>query len=310
MNTTPSSHTILLYYRYANVRNPQALVGWHKGFCSARNLKGRIIIAEEGINGTLEGLTADTDAYMKALRDYVDVGDFKGPVGKRGPHTPFRKIEFKISEGDGTAFRRLSVKLRNEIVSAHLGEDDVNPNRVTGNRLSAKELHELIHSGDDVAIIDMRNSYEFKVGHFANSIDPGMDNFRDLPKVLPKIEHLKDKKVVTVCTGGVRCEKASGYLKTKGFKEVYQLDGGIVSYMNAYPGNDFNGALYVFDNRIIMDTTKDRAIVGKCDICGVLTERYQNCSNNECNAKMLCCEACSDTLGHVTCIHETLVQTM
>lgn len=150
----------------------------------------------------------------------------------------------------------------------------------------------------------MRNDYEFKVGHFKNSVNPLMTNFRDLPKVLSESEQLQKikkasgegKKVLTVCTGGIRCEKASGYIMQKGFKNVYQLHGGMHKFMEQFPGEDFLGSLYVFDNRETTDfaTEKgiERSVVGKCDVCQATTEKYTNCANIECHLKMLCCESC------------------
>ena len=285
MNTQPT-FSILLYYKYVALKEPAKLVAWHKDFCKKHGMKGRVIIATEGVNGTLEGTTEATESYMKALKTLPEFSD----------------ILFKISEGkNGEAFPKLSVKLRTEIVSSHLGEKDIDPNRVTGTRLTPEELKKWIDEGRDFTIVDMRNTYEFKSGHFKGSIDPGMDNFRDLLKVMPKLEPFKEKALLTVCTGGVRCEKASGFLVSQGFKEVYQLDGGIVSYMNKYPGQDFLGALYVFDKRLTMDTTKDRQIVGRCDQCESPTEHYENCANMGCHDHILVCEDCVEKRGAGYC---------
>jgi UPF0176 protein len=143
----------------------------------------------------------------------------------------------------------------------------------------------------------MRNDYEHAVGHFEGSILPPLANFRDLPEVLPVIEHLKDRPVVTVCTGGVRCEKASGFLVENGFADVYQLQGGIVSYMEEFPNQHFHGKLYVFDGRIVMgvgdDTAPDYVTVGRCKLCGVQSERYVNCANLDCHFHFICCEQCA-----------------
>lgn len=145
----------------------------------------------------------------------------------------------------------------------------------------------------------MRNAYEFKVGHFENSILPPMENFRDLPKVVEQIKHLKNKTVLTVCTGGVRCEKASGFLVANGFNNVYQLYGGIVSYMEKYPNEDFLGKLYVFDGRITMGfNTEDskHKIVGKCSICGKSADTYRDCVNLHCPNKRhyVACDDCDE----------------
>jgi UPF0176 protein len=197
--------------------------------------------------------------------------------------------------GTGNAFPKLKIKVRPEIVSLHL-EKDIDPNQMTGKKLAPDELKKWFESGKEFYIVDMRNDYEYKVGHFKNSILPPLQNFRDVPKALPEINNLQDKTVLTVCTGGVRCEKASGILVKEGFKDVYQLDGGIVSYMEKYPAQEFKGTLYVFDNRVTMDfdPKEKHEVIGKCDFCQVSTENFMNCGNPQCNLKLLCCESCCE----------------
>lgn len=254
-------------------------MSWQKEICTELGLKGRIIIAEEGINGTVEGNVNNTQKYIEYMRS----------------HEVFNDTEFKISDGDGQSFPKLSIKVRNEIVSAHLGDEDVNPKEVTGKYLDPEELHKWFEEGKEFYIVDMRNDYEHKVGYFKNSILPSLRNFRDLPKILNDLDHLKDKTVLTVCTGGVRCEKASGYLVTKGFKDVYQLKGGIVTYMEKYPNQNFLGKLYVFDNRVVMGFNTDspeHVIVGRCEMCGKPSDHYINCKNDECHRHFICCEDC------------------
>lgn len=278
------AHEILLYYKYTAIRNPAIFAEEQRNFCTRHNLKGRIIVAKEGINGTLEGLTKDTRAYRRFLN------------AKKG----FKTIHWKISEGNGHAFPRLSVKVRDEIVSLSLKktkETDVDPRKTTGKHLPPEKLKQWFDKGEKFTIIDMRNDYEHKVGAFEGSVLPPLKNFRDLPKALPKLARHTNDKVLTVCTGGVRCEKASGYLIKKGFKDVYQLDGGIVSFMEKYPGEHFKGSLYVFDGRVTMafDPKKKgivREVIGRCEKCGSKTERYADCTNQNCRSQFLCCEKC------------------
>ncbi len=278
-------YKILLYYKYVKVENPEALASWHRGVCEALGFKGRIIIAKEGINGTLEGSEENTEKYKQMLRSLGKDPNTKG-MGK------FADIEFKESDGTGDAFPRMKIRVRNEIVSLHLGDEDLDPNEITGRHLPPEELKSWYEKGEDFVVVDMRNDYEFEVGRFRNSINPSLENFRDLPRHLAQIEDLKDKKVVTVCTGGVRCEKASGFLMKKGFKDVYQLHGGMHKYMEKFPGEDFLGTLYTFDNRVTMDFGGDREVVGKCFACGAKSERCENCSNKSCNKRLVCCENC------------------
>lgn len=275
---------IILFYKYVHIDNPQGLAREQRILQEKLGLKGRTIIASEGINATIEGEKESIDEY---LREFLS-------------DSRFSNTHIKRSEGTGNAFPKLSVKVKNEIVELKLGSCDVNPNILTGKRLKAEELHEWIHSGKEFYIVDMRNAYEHLVGYFKNSILPPMDNFRDLPKFLESLSHLKDKTVLTVCTGGVRCEKASGYLLDNGFKDVYQLDGGIVSYMEKYPNEDFLGKLYVFDSRMYMGFYTDdpkHEVVGKCVVCGEKSERFTNCANNDCHRQLIACESCEVNLG-------------
>lgn len=272
-------YQVLLYYYYGHLDDAAELTEKQRALCQELGLTGRLIIAEEGLNGTLEGTTANTEAYIAALME----------------DPRFATIHMKRSVGTGNAFPKLSVKHRKEIVSAHLGEEDFNPADYTAPYIQPELLHEWITNGEDIAIIDMRNSYEHASGHFTGSVLPEMSNFRDLPAAVDKLEGLKKKKVVTVCTGGVRCEKASGYLLKRGFTEVYQLFGGIVSYMELYPNQDFQGKLYVFDRRVVMgfDTdSKDHTIVGRCKYCGVPCELYVNEDGAPGRPHFICCEAC------------------
>lgn len=279
-----NDYEILLFYKYVHIEDPAALVKEQRELQDRLGIKGRTLIASEGINATLEGTPKALDAYLAVL-----LADPR-----------FSNTHIKRSPGTGNAFPKLVVRARSEIVALGLGACDVNPNQVTGTRLSPEDLHAWIHSDKEFYIIDMRNAYEHLAGHFKNSILPPMDNFRDLPKFLESIAHLKDKTVVTVCTGGVRCEKASGYLLANGFTDVYQLDGGIVSYMALYPNEDFLGKLYVFDDRMLMGFYTDdpkHEIVGRCRVCNAPCERYTNCANDDCHRQTIACAACQEQLG-------------
>lgn len=290
-------HKILLYYKYTEIKDPIAVMNWQRGLCQALDLKGRILIASEGINGTVEGTEANTNKYMEIMN----------------AEKKFRNINYKISDGTGSAFPRLVVKVRSEIVSASLGEKDINPNKLTGKYLTAEQLHEWIKSGKEFYIADMRNDYEHKVGHFENSVLPGLANFRDLPKVLPELKTYKDKTLVTVCTGGVRCEKASGFLVQEGFNDVYQLKDGIVTYMQKYPNEDFLGQLYVFDGRVTMGFNLDdpkRVVVGRCEKCNQPSENYVNCTNNKCHKHFIECKDCIAKNGNQPFCSEECVQTV
>jgi UPF0176 protein len=274
---TDNPYEILLYYLYAKVEEPEALKQEQLELCERLGLTGRIIIGHEGINGTVGGLRADTQAYVEAC----------------AAHPLLKNMAFKRSNGIKDAFPKLNIKVRPEIVNAKLGKDDLHPSEVTGTHLSPEELHAWYARGEEFTIIDMRNSYEYEFGRFKDSIDPGMRRFEDLPKKMDRLEQYKDKKVLTVCTGGVRCEKASGYLVKKGFTDVYQLDGGMVSYMEKYPGQHFEGSLFVFDGRKTMHFNGDAHVpISKCTHCDTVSERFKNCKDPFCNRKHIACENC------------------
>jgi UPF0176 protein len=270
---------ILIYYKYTALKRAKDNMVQQRAICLALGLRGRILIAQEGINGTLEGEETSVNQYCHYMEN----------------HPEFSGIRFKRSPGTGTAFPKLVVKVRREIVTAELGKDDVNPNSLSGKYITPEELHEWFNGKKDFRIIDMRNDYEQTVGQFDNSVMSGMENFRDLKKSAQNLEHLKDETIVTVCTSGVRCEKASGYLLSKGYKDVYQLEDGIAGYMEKFPNQNFKGKLYVFDNRIMMgfDTSSpEHVVLGRCALCNDPSENYTNCAYDECHKHFICCESC------------------
>ena len=271
---------VIIFYKYTPVVDPHGFMKWTRVLCERIGIKGRLLIAHEGINGTVEGSREQLDQFESAMRET--------------PFGDFQDLWFKASSGSGQAFKKLKIKVRPNILNIGLdAEQDINPNQLTGKHIEADELNAWFSRGEEFAIIDMRNDYEYAVGRFESSVDPGMRNFRDLKTVAPKLEHLKDKKVLTVCTYGVRCEKASGYLLNQGFQNVYQLHGGIGTYMKKYPGQHFEGSLYVFDERMTEQFTNDYKIVGVCTGCGEKSERFGNCAWSECHKQLIICDACA-----------------
>lgn len=268
-------HEVLLFYKYVSIEDPEAFKGFVRGLAEKHQLLGRVLVAHEGVNGTLEGLKEHTDAFVRELLTDPHIHDMK----------------IKRSLGNGEAFKKLYVKVRDEIVGTRFPKD-IDPRIQTGKRLSPEELKSWYESGKDFKIVDMRNDYEYQSGHFKHSINPGMEASRQLPDMMEKLESLKDETVLTVCTGGVRCEKMSAYLLAKGFSDVYQLEEGMHAYMEKYPGEDFLGTLYTFDKRLTMDFGGDREIVGMCRFCKGKTEDYVNCGNDFCHLHFLVCEDC------------------
>jgi UPF0176 protein len=273
-------HQVLLFYKYVTIEDPKALMDTLRACAKEHGLLGRVLVAEEGINGTLEGTVEDTEAFAAWLLT----------------DSRFSDINVKRSKGDRKAFVKLYVKVRDEIVGTRFPKN-VDPRVRTAPHLTPDELRTWYEEGKDFVVVDMRNDYEYASGHFKDSVNPGMGNSRDLPDVLPKLESLKDKTVLTVCTGGVRCEKMSAFLLENGFNDVHQLENGMHAYMEKYPGKDFLGTLYTFDKRLTMDFGGDREVIGRCKLCESPTEKYVNCANNFCHLHFLACENCQDEAG-------------
>lgn len=246
--------------------------------CQTKNLLGRIIIAKEGINGTISGTVAATKAYIKATEK--DLG----------------KIEWKKSPGPKDAFPKISIKVRDEIVTLGIknkGKDVDLKNKA--DYIEPKDLLNLYEQKQEFYIIDARNTYEAQVGKFKDAIIPPIKNFRDFPEFTKKIKHLKNKPVITYCTGGIRCEKASAFLKEQGFKNVRQLHGGIHRYGELAGGKNFEGEMFVFDKRLTTPVnTVNPTHIAKCKHCKQETSKYSDCIYKHCDQLFICCEPCKD----------------
>ncbi len=273
-------YRILLYYKYVAIDEPELFTAEHLKFCKEIGVKGRILISQEGINGTISGTIDQTDLYIEAM--------------KNDPR--FSDMVFKMDEAEAHAFKKMSVKHRKEIVTLNL-EEDLSPNEITGNYLSPKEWYEALQD-EDVIVLDARNDYETQIGHFKNAILPPVKAFRDLPKWIEEnLGDKKEKKILTYCTGGIRCEKFSGYLVKQGFKNVNQLHGGIVEYGKdpVAQGQLYEGKCYVFDERIAVPINRvDDQVIGHCYYCGKEEDRLVNCANPECNLQHVACKECEE----------------
>lgn len=276
-----NDYKIILFYKFINIENPERLKEEQKDLCSKLNLKGRILIGTEGINGTFEGKTNDIEAYKTEMKQ----------------DSRFSDILFKESVSDGTGFAKLKVKVRDEIVTLGAGTFDIK--NETAKEISADELDELYKTDEDFVVLDLRNDFEVDAGYFDKTFNPRLENFRDLPGKLPELESLKNKKVITVCTGGIRCEKATCLMKREGFENIYQLKDGIHTYMEKYPGKNFKGSLFVFDNRMVtpVKDSEGREIVGVCMYCGVKSEDFYNNDDFKPSRKVICCINCITTDG-------------
>ncbi|MEY8188832.1 rhodanese-related sulfurtransferase [Peribacillus simplex] len=290
METKP--YRVLLYYLYVPIENHEEFAAEHLAACKALELKGRILVAAEGINGTVSGTIEQTTKYMDMMKS----------------DSRFADIVFKIDEADGHAFKKMHVRPRNELVTLRL-EEDINPNRTTGKYLSPMEFFEQMQD-ENTIVLDARNDYEFDLGHFRGAIKPEITNFRELPDwVRENREMFEGKKILTYCTGGIRCEKFSGWLVEEGFEDVGQLHGGIATYGKdpEVQGELWDGQMYVFDERIAVPINqKEHVIVGRDIYSGEPCERYVNCANPECNKKILCSE--ENEHKHMrSCTHECRV---
>lgn len=277
---------ILLYYKFTPIKDPEAVKLWQKTLCDSLNLRGRILVSFDGINGTVGGEMDDLKAYIKATKQFPG----------------FKKTVFKWSDGGREDFPRMSVKNRRELVGFKNSDDefDVDEKGVIGGgpHLKPEQVHEMVEKyGDDVVFFDGRNAHEAKVGKFKNAVVPNTNTSRDFIAELEsdKYDDIKDKKVISYCTGGVRCEVISAMMKKRGFKEVYQIDGGIVKYGEKY-GDDglWEGALRVFDDRMVMNFSDKAKTIGECTHCSGKTSNFENCAHTECNDLVLICETCKE----------------
>lgn len=267
-------YEVLLYYKFTPVADPKFEARQHKLVCAGLGLRGRILIAAEGINGTVAGTRS-------AVREYVEY---------MNAHPAFSGTDFKRSHADKLPFGKLIVKARDEMVTLGCAVDLGKKGRY----ITPEQLHRLYEKGEDFVIVDMRNNYEYAVGRFAGAIQPDTRVFKDLPDKIKSLEQYKDKKVITYCTGGIRCEKASALLVMADFKNVYQLEGGIVRYLEKYPDGYFEGKNFVFDGRMVTnsDTPSGAKVLASCEHCGKACDRYIDCVRPDCHQLFICCEQC------------------
>lgn len=270
------NYQVLLYYHYTKIEDPAAFSTTHLAMCKEIGLKGRILVANEGINGTVSGTIEQTEQYMANMQ----------------ADSLFEGIVFKIDSAEGHAFKKMHVRPRRELVNLGL-EEDVNPHELTGRYLSPEQfLAEM--QDENTVVLDVRNTYEYDVGHFRGAIRPDVQNFRDTPEwVRANRELFEGKNVLTYCTGGIRCEKFSGWMKREGFGDVGQLHGGVATYGKdpVVKGQLWDGQMYVFDERLTVPVNQvEHVIIGRDHYDGEPCERYINCANPECNRQIIASE--------------------
>lgn len=295
--------TVLLYYQYCEIEDPVAISQWQENLCESLNLKGRIRVSSEGLNGTLGGTQTEVEAYILAFDQYPELS----------PST----IHWKVSKAttryslDDQRFQTLSCKVTKEVVSLDLApaERERMIEAGPGRHLSPQQFHDVIASAaarkeqvkngemstdtqdspeqdterGDVVLIDVRNIYETEIGKFECPAgipvhDPKTRKFKEFKNFVDTNKHeLRNKQVLMYCTGGVRCERASAYLRLSGVRDVSQLSGGIHSYQEAFPGGEgfFRGKNFVYDRRIAVPHRHLDEVVGHCRLCGVSYDDYK-----------------------------------
>jgi len=273
----------LSFYTYFHIMNPQIFrdelfVRW-----SQLDVLGRIYVASEGINAQLS-LPA---VNFQAFKDFLDSYPFLKDV----------RLNIAI-EHDNKSFLKLKIKVRDKIVADGLNDDTFDVTDI-GVHLNAREFNNMMEDPDTI-VIDMRNHYESEIGHFTGALTPDVDTFRDsLPIIYEQLkDHKNDKKLLMYCTGGIRCEKASAYFKHQGFKNVYQLEGGIIEYTRQVKSESleskFIGKNFVFDNRLGERITDD--IIAHCHQCGKPCDTHTNCKNDACHLLFIQCEECAEKM--------------
>lgn len=274
------ARTTLSFYKYAHIKYAEKFRNELYQTLDAVEVYGRIYVSDEGVNGQLSVPTVNLEEFKTRLYaiDFLD------------------KVRLNIAiDDDGKSFYLLKIKNRQKILADGLNDDTFDvTNR--GVHLSAKGFNEITDDPNTI-VIDMRNHYETEVGHFENAVLPDADTFREaLPKVEKMLEEDKDKNIVMYCTGGIRCEKASAYYKHKGFKNVFQLDGGIIEYARQVEQlglkNKFIGKNFVFDDRMGERISED--IIANCHQCEKPCDTHINCANDACHILFIQCDECAE----------------
>ena len=252
-------YQVISFYKYVLIENPQELQDLLRKHCQEHGLLGRILLGKEGLNGAVSGKKEQVQRFKGLL--------LQNPL--------FSWLTFREQEYHQNAYHKLVVKVRKEIC-AFGAEVDVAKSK--GQHLPPQQLKGWYEQNEDFVMVDARNEYEFEVGRFKDALNLNLKNFREFPAAAKQLEAIKDKKIVLYCTGGIRCEKASAYLKEQGFPKVYQIEGGIINYVNQFPDTHWEGGLFVFDDRLVSDVGEP---ITFCKHCEKDCEQYVNCHNQD-----------------------------
>lgn len=244
--------SVVSFYRFVDIADPQDLCERLQSLCESRALLGTILVASEGVNGTLSGASADIRHVLDWLQATLQAGE---------------AMDSRWTESGGPPFRRMRVRVKNEIVT--LGRPDIRPQRQTGTHVSPTDWNALL-SRPETLVIDTRNHYEIEVGTFPGAMDPGTDSFREFPAFAAGLATAdRSRPVAMFCTGGIRCEKASALMQELGFEQVYQLQGGILNYLETVDAkeNRWQGECFVFDTRVAVDRDLAEGGYVQCHAC-------------------------------------------
>jgi len=269
-------YTIIAYYHFASISDPHEEVQIHKRFFENRDASSRIYISENGINGQMCISNKDAAAYMEWIHSRPE----------------FAQVKFKLDLYHEHIFPRLTIKYRKHLVAV---DESVDMSEC-GEHVSPEQWKMMLEQDDGHVVLDIRNDYEWSIGHFEGAEQPPCETFRDFEKYTQELKNKIDRKktpVMMYCTGGIRCELFSAMLKEGGFEKVYQLDGGVINYGHKEGNAHWLGKLFVFDDRLAVPISDEpNAIIGKCYHCGTANDNYYNCANMDCNHLFLCCPDC------------------
>jgi len=268
---------IILFYKFTPIEDPEEFSKQHLKYCKQMGLLGKVLVAKEGINGSLSGSKDQIESY----KDYL----------KLLQH--FSDVSFKKELSTFHPFKKMVVRVKKEIIRM---DHDLDLDK-TGKYITPKELIELYSGDEQFIVLDTRNNYESEVGRFKGAITLDIDSFRDFPKALEALKDKKNKKIITYCTGGIRCEKATAYMVAQGFEDVYQLKDGILNFCKEYPNTLWEGKCFVFDQRLLSHVDPDSKIISNCSVCEDKSDRYVNCKYPDCDDLIVLCEKCGDRLN-------------
>lgn len=272
---------IIAYYVFTPIEDPTAEVKRQQKFLENKDIKCRIYISNQGINAQMSGSKVDTQIYIEWMKQ-----DLR-----------FKEVQFKIDFYHEHVFPKTSVKFREQLVAL----DEEVDLKQTGQHLSPKEWKGMLEDRDEnTLLLDVRNQYEWELGHFEGAELPCLKTFREFPPYAKNLKHTYDPtktKVMMYCTGGIRCELYSALLKKEGFTDIYQLDGGVINYGKQESTAHWKGKLFVFDDRLSVSIDeKVDEVISHCAYCKTASDTYYNCANMDCNELFLCCSICAEKL--------------